>query len=142
MLYDHKIRDLLHLKGWSVRKLAERAGVPRQTADRLCKKLPKAVVAAMKLVRALGVPAEWLYDDKRGWEGGGQRGKLTLERMDAIWGILAVILREFGQPGNSPADVERFRREVEDLVRADRQSSGRGSKPGHPVSRRKAGGSK
>lgn len=144
MRYDRKIRDLLELKGWSVRQLAKRAGVPQQTADRLCKskELPKPVQTAIKLACALGVPADWLYDNRRGWEGGGQRGKLTLERMDAIWGILAVILREFGQPENSPADIERFRQEVEDLVRADRESSGRGSKPGRPASRREAGGSK
>jgi len=71
MKHSQKIERLLEDKGWSMAELARRAKVGREQARRLAIRIPPSVLAAIRTAKALGVSADWLFDDKRGWSESG-----------------------------------------------------------------------
>ena len=70
MKHRHKIEKLLEDKGWSVAELARRAKVGREQARRLAIRIPPSVLGAIRVAKALGVSAEWLFDDRQAWPEG------------------------------------------------------------------------
>lgn len=71
MKHNQKIEQLLEEKGWSMLELARRANVGREQARRLARRIPPSVLGATQIAKALGVSADWLFDDEQGWVGGG-----------------------------------------------------------------------
>ncbi len=65
MTHIEKISRLLERKGWSLLELSRRADVGREQTRRMVRKVPSSVSSAIRIARALGVPADWLFDDDR-----------------------------------------------------------------------------
>lgn len=79
MKHSQKIEKLLNDKGWPMAELARRAKVGREQARRLAIRIPPSVLAAIRVAAALGVSAEWLFDDRQPWPQGGLPPGHTLD---------------------------------------------------------------
>ena len=55
------------LAGWSIRHVAEQAGMPAQSLHNAMNGHDVGVSRGMRLALALDVPMDWLFDDSKGW---------------------------------------------------------------------------
>ncbi len=63
-----KLDRLRELRGWSLRRIAESAGVAYSTFREAVRVGSDFGVAdAIRISRAMGVPVEWLFDDTAEW---------------------------------------------------------------------------
>lgn len=64
-----KLLELAELRDWSVRKVADNAGVASSTLYNAMNR-PKAVLNvqdAIAISKVMDVPVDWLFDDEKGW---------------------------------------------------------------------------